>query len=69
MAQWVKTLPAVQKTQKTGVQSLGQKDPLEKEVAAHSKHSSLKNPMDTGVWRAIVQRVGHNSVTKHSTDE
>ena len=47
----------------------GQKDPLEKEMAAHSKHSSLKNPMDTGVWRAVVQRVGHNSVTKHSTDE
>ena len=33
VAQLVKNLPAVQETQ---VQSLGQKDPLEKEVATHS---------------------------------
>ena len=33
MAQSVKNLPAVQKTQ---VQSLGRKDPLEKEMATHS---------------------------------
>ena len=33
MAQWVKHLPAVQETQKTQVQSLGQEDPLEKEMA------------------------------------
>ena len=33
MAQWVKNLPAIQETQ---VQSLGQEDPLEKEMAAHS---------------------------------
>ena len=29
MAQWVNTLPAMQETQKTQVQSLGQEDPLE----------------------------------------
>ena len=31
MAQWVKNLPAMQETQETWVQSLGQEDPLEKE--------------------------------------
>ena len=36
MAQWVKNLPAVQNTQETGAQSLGQEDPLEKEMATHS---------------------------------
>ena len=29
MAQWVKNLPAMQETQETRVQSLGQEDPLE----------------------------------------
>ena len=33
MAQTVKNLPAMQKTQ---IQSLGQEDPLEKEMATHS---------------------------------
>ena len=33
MAQWVKNLPAMQKTQ---IQSLNQEDPLEKEMAIHS---------------------------------
>ena len=32
----VKNLPAVQKTQETQVQSLGQEDSLEKEMASHS---------------------------------
>ena len=36
MAQMVKNLWATQKTQETGVQSLGQEDPLEKEMAIHS---------------------------------
>ena len=30
---------------------------LEKEMATHSSISCLKNPMDTGAWWAIVQRV------------
>ena len=34
MAQMVKNLPAMQETQ---VQSLGQEDPLEKEMATHSR--------------------------------
>ena len=33
LAQWVKNLPAMQETR---VPSLGQEDPLEKEMATHS---------------------------------
>ena len=36
MAQRVKNLPAMQETQETWVQSLGQEDPLEKVMATHS---------------------------------
>ena len=47
MAQRVKRLPAMQETR---VQSLGQEDPLEKEMAAHSSTLAWKNPMDGGAW-------------------
>ena len=43
VAQRVKRLPAMQETQ---VQSLGQEDPLEKEMA--TQYSCLENPMDRG---------------------
>ena len=36
MAQGVKNLPAVQETPETLVQTLGQEDPLEKEIPTHS---------------------------------
>ena len=36
MAQWVKNLPAMQKTQKTQVPSKGLDDPLEEEMATCS---------------------------------
>ena len=37
MASWVvKILPAMQETQEIWVQSLGWKDPLQKEMATHS---------------------------------
>ena len=36
MAQQVKNQPAMQETQETWVQSLGQEYPLEKEMATHS---------------------------------
>ena len=36
MAQQVKNLPAMQKTQEMQVRSLGQEDPLEEETATHS---------------------------------
>ena len=55
MAQMIKNLPAVQKTQ---VPSLHQEDPLEKGEAIHSfQYSCLENPMDRGAWWATVHRV------------
>ena len=62
IAQLVKNLPAVQKTQ---VRFLGQEDPLEKEMATHS--SILAWSMDRGAWQATVHgvtTVGHGLVTK-----
>ena len=36
------------KMRETWVQSLGQEDPLEKEMSTHSQYSCLENPMDGG---------------------
>ena len=47
VAQRVKHLPAMQET---WVWSLGQEDPLEKEMATHSSTLAWKNPMDGGAW-------------------
>ena len=52
MAQLVKNQLAVQETQETQVQSLGQEDPLEKKMA-----TCLENPLDRGVWGVRVHRV------------
>ena len=41
--------------QETWVQSQGQEDPMEEEMATHS--SILENPMDRGAWWAVVHRV------------
>ena len=54
MAQMVKNPPAMQET---WVQSLGQEDPLEKEMATHSSTLAWKNPMDGGAWQATVHGV------------
>ena len=43
-AQWVKNLPAMQKTQEMWVQSLGCEDPLEKEMVTHSTILAWKIP-------------------------
>ena len=50
----VKNPPAMQET---WVRSLGQEDPLEKEVATHSQYSCLGNSVDRGAWRASVHDV------------
>ena len=48
VAQMVKHVPTMRETQ---VQSLGQEDLLEKEMAIHSiQYSCLENPMDRGAW-------------------
>ena len=54
VAQTVKRLPTMRETQ---VRSLGREDPLEKEMAIHSSTLGLDNPMDGGVWQAIVHGV------------
>ena len=59
MAQTVKNLLAMQKTQ---VQSLGFKDPLEEGMATHS--SILENPMDRGAWQATVHGVTESDMTE-----
>ena len=56
VAQTVKNLPTMQET---GVQPLGQKDPLEKRMAAHSSRmesstgQSLDNPVDRAWWAGV----------------
>ena len=56
----VKHLPAMQET---CVQSLGQEDPLEKEMATHSSILAWEIPRTEGTGRLQsmgLQRVGHN---------
>ena len=55
VAQTVKRLPA---RQKTWVQSLGQEDPLEKEMATHSSTLAWKIPWTEEPSRGC--RVGHD---------
>ena len=60
MAQTVKHLPIMQETR---VQSLGQEDPLEKEMATHSSILAWKIPWteEPGKLQAMEsQRVGHD---------
>ena len=55
----VKRQPTVRETQ---VQSLGQKDPLEKEMATHSSTLAWKIPWmeESGRLQSRGRRVGHN---------
>ena len=57
---WLKNLPAMRETQ---VQSLGQEDPLEKEMATHSSILAWRTPWTEepgGLQSMGSQRVGHN---------
>ena len=62
MAQTVKNLPAMQET---WVKSLGQEDPLEKEMATHSSILAWRIPWTEEATVHGVARVRHNLVTKH----
>ena len=53
----VKNLLPMQETQDTQVWSLGWEDPLETEVATHSKILGWKIPLDRGAWWATVHGV------------
>ena len=60
MAQTVKCLPTVRETQ---VRSVGQEDPLEKEMAVHSSNLAWKIPWTEEHGRLQTmgsQRVGHD---------
>ena len=60
MTQMEKNLPAMQET---GVQSLGQEDSLEEEMANHSSILAWRNPWieePDGLQSLGSQRVGHN---------
>ena len=60
MAQTVKHLPTMQKTQ---VRSLGQEDPLEEEMATHSSILARRIPWTEepgGLQSMGLQRVGHD---------
>ena len=60
MAQTVKSMPAIRETQ---VQSLGQGDALEKEIATHSSILAWKIPWTEepgGLQSVGSQRVGHD---------
>ena len=50
----VKNLPAMWET---WVRSLGQRGPLEKEMATHSSILAWRIRMDRGAWQATVHRV------------
>ena len=58
VAQRSKRLPAVWET---WVQSLGQEDLLEKEMATHSSILAWRIPMDIGAWQATVHG-GHKEL-------
>ena len=62
----VKNLPAMQEM---WVGSLGQEDPLEREMATHSSTLAWKIPWTEepeGLQSMGLQKVGHNSATKHT---
>ena len=67
--QWVKNLSAMQETQETWVQSLGQEDTLEEEIAAHPSILAWKIPWTEEPGRLQTtgsQRVRHDSPTTHA---
>ena len=67
VAQMVKNLPAMQETQ---VHSLGQEDPLEKEMATHSSILAWEIPWmeEPGELQSMgLQRVEHDSMTNTFT--
>ena len=59
----------MQEMKKTRVQSLGQEDPLEQEMATLLQSSCLGNPMDRGALWATVPGVAksHTGLSRHTT--
>ena len=68
MAQWIKNPPAMQETQQAWVQSLGQEDPIEEEMATQSSILAWKIPRTEELdWlqSKMLQRVGHDGAIKY----
>ena len=66
VAQTVKNTPAMQET---WLQSLGQEDPLEEDMATHSSIFAWRIPWTEepdGLQFIASQRIGHDWVTKHT---
>ena len=57
--------------QETSILSLCWEDPLEEEMATHSRILAGNIPMDREAWEAtvhgVVKRVGHNLASKQQT--
>ena len=61
-----KNLHGMQEIQETRVQSLGQEDPLEEEIATHSSILAWRIPWAEepgGLQSTLSKRVGHNQAT------
>ena len=56
----MKCLPPMQQTR---IRSLGQEDPLEKEMVTHSSILAWEIPWTEGAWRATVHEVTKESDT------
>ena len=61
VAQTLKNPPAMQET---WVRSLGQEDPLEKEMATYSSILAWRILMDREAWRATVHGIAKSDMTK-----
>ena len=64
MAEWLRIHLPMEEMLETQVQSLGQEDPLGKEMATHSR-ICLENPVDRKAWQVTVHGVA-KSQTKLS---
>ena len=61
VAQMIKNLPVMKET---WVQSLGQEDPLEKEMATHSSILAWRIPWTEEPWRATVHGVAEDTTER-----
>ena len=52
--------------QEKQIWSLGQEDPLEKEIATHSSILARKNSMDRGAWQATVCGVAESDTIEYA---
>ena len=69
LAQQVKNLPAMQETQETWLQSLGQEDPLEEEIATQSSILAWKIPWTEESSGLQSNRLQRGTRLSRSTDK